>query len=163
MEEDNNKILDLDLVGKPPVGRRRELLPTWIKVFTWIFMISGALAPFGLVFGLLGYRFQLGLYGFQTHEPLSLIGLVLTAVILFKGITAFALWTEKDWAISAGYADAIIGIAICIFAMLVYPFFGESSSFHFSFRLELLLLVPYLIKLGKIREEWKRAGESLPA
>lgn len=160
MVDGKDEILDLDLIGKPVAKRRRELLPWWIKVFSWIFMIMGGLTPFGLVFGFLGYTFQIALYGMETHEPLSLTGIVLTVVFFFKGITALALWTEKDWAISAGYVDAILGIALCIFMMLIYPFLFGSPSFRFNFQLDLILLIPYLVKLVKIREEWKRAEES---
>ncbi len=52
-----------------------------------------------------------------------------------------------------GQIDAILGIVICIFSMSL-PFIVNRPGFGFSIRLELLLLIPFLIKLGKIKNEW---------
>ena len=58
-----NEILDSNL-GEKPTIRRRKLLPWWIKIFLWLFLITGAISPIGLIFGVLGNNFQLALYGF---------------------------------------------------------------------------------------------------
>ena len=132
--------------------KRRELLPRWIKVFCWIFMFTGAVAVFCLIIGLLGYPASLAMYGFETNAPLSLIGLLIIAVDIFKGITAIALWFEKDYAITLGKLDAIVGIGLCVMSM-VLPLFIE--NFHSSvIRLELVFLIPYLIKLNKMEAQW---------
>lgn len=136
--------------------RRRELLPWWIKTFTWLFLIFGTLAPICLIFGLFGFQLHMALYGLETYEPTSYLGFLLSGMFIFKGITAFGLWTEKDWAIFLGYVDALFGIGICLFVMLIYPFVSSNSGFHFSFRLELLLLIPFLYRLEKIKKDWNR-------
>lgn len=150
--ENQTDLLQPEITSK--FKRRRELLPWWIKVFTWIFLIFGAIVPLTIIFAIVGYTFQISLYGLETNEPLSLTGLLLIILFLFKGIVAYGLWTEKDWVINLGIIDAIAGIAICVFMMLLYPFFDVSPGFTFSFRLELLLLIPYLIKLKKINNDW---------
>lgn len=149
---DEPEILDSNLASEK-VTTRRQLLPWWIKVFVWIFMIFGVLVPLGLISGILGFPLQLALYGLETTEPLSMTGLVVTGLFLFKGIVAFALWMEKEWAVTAGQADAIIGIAVCIFVMLFYPFIN-GHVFKLNIRLELILLIPYLIKLNRIKSVW---------
>ena len=146
----SDEILDSNFGGQTFV-RRRSLLPVWIKIFTWIFLIFGVAAPFALMFGLLGIHFQLSLYGLETNDPISLIGLFLIGIFLYKGITAFGLWMEKSWAIIAGQIDAVLGIVVCIFVMFINPFL---NSFKINIRLELLLLIPFLIKLGKIKKDW---------
>lgn len=136
--------------------RRRTLLPVWMKVFIWIFMITGAIAPICLLAGISDGRVQLALYGFETTDPLSTSGLVISLLFLYKGIVAYSLWTEKDWAINFGIVDAFVGIAICIYVMTIAPFVNNQSGFVFNFRLELVALIPYLIKLRKIKSVWRR-------
>ena len=133
--------------------RRKDLLPWWIKIFIWIFLIFGAIAPLGLILGILGYKFEISLYGLETNEPISIIGISMILLFLFKGFTAYSLLQEKDWAILIGIADAVVGIALCSFSM-IYPFIVAGAEAKLTFRLELLLLIPYLIKLINIKPEW---------
>lgn len=140
--------------GKTNVpGRRRDLLPLWIKVFTWIFMITGGLSVIIIPIGLWGMQAKMALYGLSTTEPLSITGLILSAVFFIKGVTALALWSEKDWAIKAGIFDTILGIIICVYMMVVSPFLSE--GFSIKLRLELALLIPFLLKLRKIKDGWE--------
>ncbi len=136
--------------------RRKDLLPWWIKVFIWIFLIFGAIAPLGFLLGILGYKFEISLYGFETNEPVSIIGTSMILIFLFKGFTAYSLLKEKNWAIILGIMDAIIGIALCSFAML-YPLFYPEAGVSLTFRLELVLLIPYLLKLLKIKPDWEKS------
>lgn len=132
---------------------RRQLLPWWIKIFCWIFMIFGLLAIGCLVSALFGLTPVLAFYGFETNDPLSFTGLLIIAVAAFKAVTAFSLWFEKDYAITLGKIDALVGILLCLVSMAVLPFFIE--GFHMTIRLELALLIPYFIKLSKIQANWK--------
>ncbi|WP_338375261.1 hypothetical protein [uncultured Flavobacterium sp.] len=133
--------------------RRRKLLPWWIKIFCWIFMLFGLLSLVCLILGFTNIKPALAFYGFETNEPFSLNGLIVISVGLLKGITAFALWFEKDFGIKIGKIDAIIGIALCIISMVVLPFIQD--GFNVTIRLELALLIPFLIKLNKIQKEWE--------
>ncbi len=155
MENDQTDILDSGIVEHQV--RRRKLLPWWIKVFTWIFLVMGAMVPVVFVLGLTGQPIQLAFYGFETLDAASIIGIGLMLVFLLKGITAFGLWTEKDWAIQLGVFDAIIGIAVCIFSMFINPIIDADPGFNITFRLELVVLIPYLFKLRKIKPEWDKA------
>src|SRR5687767_15122092 len=115
MEQQEQLVLETLL--KETFVNRRKLLPVWIKVFVWIFMITGALVPFSFAFSLVGINFKIALYGLESNNPLNTIGLIGSGLFLLKGIAAFALWMEKDWAISLAIADAIIGIVVCVFVM----------------------------------------------
>jgi len=131
---------------------RRQLLPWWMKFFCWLFMILGVAAIGCLLAGLFGIPESLALYGFETNQPFSLTGVIILIIAIFKGITAFSLWFEKDHAIILGTIDAITGIVLCVIFMVVLPYTIE--NFHATIRLELILLIPYLIKLKKIQPEW---------
>jgi|SRR5664279_1273731 len=157
MESDlQNKEEDLltDIVQQLTAVKRKKLLPWWIKVFMWIFLVFGIFAPVGIIFALLGYGFQLGLYGLDTNQPLSIIGISVILLFLIKGVTSYGLLKETDWAIAIGIIDAIIGMAICV-AMMLIPFLVPGSNLKFSFRLELLFLIPYLVRLLKIKSAWE--------
>lgn len=149
-----SQILDEDLSQNRE--RRRKLLPIWIKVFLWIFLVSGVIAPLGLILGFMGIYFNMGLYGLETTDPLSVTGLVITLMFTLKGAVSFGLWTEKDWAINLAIIDAILGILACAFVMFALPYMA--SGFQSPWRLELLLLIPYLVKMQKIRNEWENRG-----
>lgn len=136
--------------------RRRKLLPWWIKIFVWIFLLTTFAIPVGIIFGILGYPFQISLYGLQTNEPLSFIGIGLMSLFLLKGITSYGLWMEKTWVIAMGIVDGFIGILICLFIMFLYPIFEQKNASSISFRLELLVLIPYLYWLFTIKKAWMK-------
>jgi len=130
--------------------RRRDLLPKWIKVFLWIFLIMSLMVPISIVMGFLDKLISLSLYGFNTFYPLSIAGIFILSLMAFKGITAYSLWTEKDIAVDLAIIDAILGIAICIIAMIVLPFL-DATSIKFEIRLELIALIPYFMHMRKIK------------
>jgi hypothetical protein len=150
--QDNQPDLLTDELIKENVIPRKKLLPLWIKIFAWIFLVIGAFVPVVLVLGLLGNNVQLALYGLETVEPFSSIGLIISTLFIIKAFTAFGLLTGKDWAIKIGLADAIAGIVLCTLLML-YPI--VNSNVAFMLRLELVALIPYLFKLLKIKAPWE--------
>lgn len=151
MQENQIDLLTDELIQINGIPRKK-LLPLWIKIFTWIFLIFGAFVPIIIILGIMGYRAQLALYGLETNEPFSFIGITITLLFIIKGITAFGLLKEKVWAIKIGIADAIIGITICTLIML-YPFINSEAKF--SLRIELIALIPYLLLFWKIKTEWE--------
>ncbi|CAN5375510.1 hypothetical protein BH11BAC3_BH11BAC3_39960 [soil metagenome] len=151
MEENQADLLTDELIRTNAIPRKK-LLPVWIKIFTWIFLIISVFVPIVLILGIMGYNAQLALYGLDTNEAFSLTGIIITALFIIKGITAFGLLQEKGWAIKIGIADAIIGITICTLVML-YPIINSEAKF--SLRLELVALIPYLLKFLKIKTKWE--------
>lgn len=136
-------------------GSRKGLIPVWIKIFSWIFLVIGTLAFTAPVAGLMGYNFATSLYGLESNEPLSVMGLCLTVLFVFKGIVSVGILKQTDWAIKAGLADAITGIVICC-GVTLYTFISPDASWGGSIRLELIALIPYLLKLKKIKPDWER-------
>jgi hypothetical protein len=149
----NENLLD-DLSAEiQNTARRRSLIPVWIKIFIWIFMVIGVIAILGFILGISGFTFVVSLYGYETQRALSPLGAFLTFLFLYKGFVSYSLWFEKDWAITAGLVDAIIGIIICIMSMMGISLISVYRS-PFTFRLEIIFLIPYLIKLTKLKGRW---------
>jgi len=149
----NNEILDDQLQNS--LGRRRALLPVWIKVFVWIFLILGAIVPFVFLLGVFGGTAELSLYGLETNQPFSLVGIVITLLFLIKGVVAFGLWTEKTWAVKLAILDGFIGIILCAYLMFIQPFLLADGGMDIDLRLELIPLVFYILKMKEIRSEWE--------
>jgi hypothetical protein len=79
------------IILNTPNTERRKLLPIWIKIFTWIFMLFGAIVPIALVWGFIGNSFQLSIYGLETQYPLSVTGLAILSLFTFKAIVAYGV------------------------------------------------------------------------
>lgn len=137
--------------------RRRQLLPWWIKGFSLLFMFSGTAAIVCLILGVFGNKVSLSMYGFDANDSFSVNGLIVISVFILKGIAAWSLWFEKDYAIFLGETDAVLGIILCLVSMFVLPYLQPDVKG--SIRIELLLLFPYLIKLIKIKDQWLIAVE----
>jgi len=140
-----------DEFDKAPVIRRK-LLPWWIKTFCWFFMILTVCAVGALIMNIFIPTVNISIYGFSSNTAFSGTGMFIIAIMLLKGFTAYSLWFEKPNAISIGKIDAICGVVICIASMFVLPFMNNNS--HFMFRLEILLIIPYYMRLNKIEYEW---------
>jgi hypothetical protein len=133
---------------------RKKLVQPWIRVFAWIFMITGILSIPILIGSIFGLSNSLALYGLESNDGLSVIGISLTLIYLFKGIAAYGILKRTNWAITIAIIDAILGIIICMAIMLYSAIYLINN---FNFRLELVLLIPYLIALIKINKSWAEA------
>lgn len=151
MQDQNETSILEDL--RVPI-KRRTLLPWWMKFFCWFFMFLGAVVICCIIARSFGVYSLMDLYGLQTNDPFSLVGLILSTTALFKAFTAWALWFEKDDAIKLGIVDAAIGIVLTLTVMLVLPY--TIHGFPTNYRGEIILLIPYLIRLDKIKKPWER-------
>lgn len=157
MNEEQNEPQSILEEFSQPALRRRQLLPWWIKGFSFLFMFTGVIAVFCLVLGVFGKEVSLSMYGFEAYDSFSVNGLIVISVFILKGVAAWSLWFEKDYAIFLGETDAVLGIALCLVSMFVLPYL--QPDFRGSIRIELILLFPYLIKLIKIKDQWRAAVE----
>ncbi len=150
MQDQNEQSILEDL---PIPVKRRTLLPWWIRGFCLLFMVSGVVQVIAFVLSFFVGDFTESVYGLEGDKNLSVMNLFLGSIFIYKGVTAWALWFEKDYAITLGLIDALIGIVICLVVMLVLPFI--TTGYPFMVRLELVLLIPYFIKLTKIKKPWE--------
>ena len=128
---------------------RWNLLPSWIKFFTWIFLI---LSIIGIILSFIfflqyGY-FESNIYGLEKIKVKNISELALIINFL-NFLVAYGYISQKDWAIKAGITNAIIGILICIFVIVV-----TAMSGHLNFRFEIIILLFYYSKLKDIKEQW---------
>lgn len=151
MEERPTAFAEFDTSNS--LTRRRNLLPMWIKIFLWLFLIGGAIAAIQLMAGPFITRTTLSLYGIDATHPYSGTGLLICSLFIYKGIVAYGLWFEQKWAPQAAIIDAIVGIAICLIMMVIIPFTVPHISF--TLRLEIIPLYYYLVKMQKIRKTWE--------
>ena len=154
MEVLGEGILDIG-IDKEEKVRRRKLLPWWVIGFSWVFMLIGVAVIISLPFAAFGISFDLSFYGIETTEPLSLTGLLVISLFILKAFTAYSLWFEKDWAISVGYLDGVIGLLICAFIMWVMPFLTE--GFENEFKIEVIFLLGFLYILKKRQLQWENS------
>ena len=115
-------------------------------------MLVGVIGVISLPFAAFGMTFNLSFYGIETNEPLSFTGLLVISLFIIKGFTAYSLWFEKDWAITLGYIDAVIGMVICLIVMWVAPYFME--GFESEFKVELIFLLAFVFLLKKKQSQW---------
>lgn len=133
-------------------NQRRKLLPIWIKVFIWIFFLFGGIGILLLLFAPFSDNIDLSIYGISTTNPKSIAGISIILLFILKGVVSYGLWFEKKWGINIAQIDAVLGIIICTAAMFYSAFYNH----NLSLRLELLLLIPYLIKMIKIKAIWEK-------
>ncbi|MGA4606301.1 hypothetical protein [Pseudoalteromonas maricaloris] len=124
---------------------RKALVPTWIKVFGWIFIVMGALVPFFYLTSLFfGFSASYMMFGLEYEGPaFALMPLSISTIILINGICAYGLLFGKEWGLNACLVFGYIGLFITIATM----FIGSGLVI----RLEPIIQIPYLIKLHKIK------------
>jgi hypothetical protein len=147
-----------------PAKRRRDLIPVWMKPFIFLFMLFGITSLYGIWRNIIGNDSETSIYGLEAFTIFSAMGIFLKSIMFFKAITAFGLWMEKDWAIKFGIIDAVFGLIVCIMVMVVLPFVEIVEGVNrVNFRFEVLLLIPYLIQLIRMRKAWDDPEASVPA
>jgi len=127
-----------DFEKKANFTRRRNLLPVWIKIFVWFFMIGGTISALLLGIGPFVREFKTSIYGIEATHTYTFYGLLTSCLLIYKGIVAYGLWFEQKWAPQAAIVDAIVGIAVCTI-MMITPFISPDTN-SFTLRLELIPL-----------------------
>ena len=129
---------------------RWDLLPQWIKFFSWVFLVYSVVA---IIIGFQSFiqdgYFQSQIYGLETTQITNINELALIINIL-NLLVAYGYIFQKDWAIRVGITNAIFAILICIFVMLTTAFYSHDANLRF----EIFVLAFYLLKLKAIKEKW---------
>jgi hypothetical protein len=134
---------------------RKQMIPMWIKVFGWLFIVFGGLvAIIGLFSAITGTEGSYSLYGIEHEGPVySPISLLIVALFVAHAVCAFGLLFAQPWGPKSCLFLGYISVAICLYTMLM----GEGVEI----RLELIVLIPYLIKLHKIKATWFGESDSM--
>ncbi|HEX9699848.1 MAG TPA: hypothetical protein VGD06_10350 [Acidobacteriota bacterium] len=128
---------------------RRALLPLWIKLFSWMFLVFGGLALVGLVLGWAVEReSEFALFGLEaTERPYDAIPLLVALLLVAHGVAAYGLLSARSWGVIAGLIVASSGVSVCLVTM--------AQQGGMPFRGELILEVPFVWKLLRLRREWE--------
>jgi hypothetical protein len=144
-QQPNNNFYSKKQKAKAPWN----LLPSWIKFFTWMFLFFSVLEiVFGFRSFILDGNFDCDIYGLQATKIRN-IGELALIIHILNFLVAYGLFFQKTWAVKAGITNAIIGILICIFVIITSIFLNRVN-----FRFEIIILLFYYSKLQDIKEDW---------
>ncbi len=133
---------------------RLKLIPVWIKIFCWIFLIFGAMTPIILVAPLVyNEPMDLEVLGFKANSPYETDGVIIVVFFILCGITSYGLLWAKNWGPQVGFIVGLIGLIIVI----VNAFFNSFDTTP----LELLLQIPFINKMHKIKDPWRKVEEEI--
>ncbi len=141
-------------LGNDKPQTRRSLIPLWIKIFGWLFIVMGTLVPFIYIGSLIfGYTSSYTIFGLEYEgNATAFMPLIISIVMFINGLCAFGLLFGKDWGLSACIVFGYVGVALCLGTMLFEVFFHSNGNL--VIRLELIFQIPYLIKLHKLKAHW---------
>jgi hypothetical protein len=145
-------------------NRRKKLIPKWIKFFGWLFLLMGAAVVVLPVFWAFNPQpIKIMLFGLEHYgSPFDLKALLISSILMLNAVAAYGLLFAKDWGIKVSTSAGWISFGVCGFTM-AYALFAEN---YLSIRLELIALIPYLMKLREIAPQWillpGKSDEPLP-
>jgi hypothetical protein len=137
------------------VQPRRMLLPLWVKIFIWIFIVLGAITPIGYILGSMGANFHFSIFGLDSNEPFSIQGMILFCLFVYNGIVAYMLWTEKKLAVAMALVAAYLNGLVCVGTMAM-----ALTNGNINLRLELIPIFFFIKKLRSIRDIWQTGVSS---
>ncbi|MEZ4804284.1 MAG: hypothetical protein R2852_02020 [Bacteroidia bacterium] len=132
-----NEIIDSEEVGES-LARRRHLLPIWVRIFIWIFLVFGVFTLPILLIASAGNGVYLSAFGLSTTDAFSLTGLIILSIYFANGVVAFMMWFEKKKAIHVAQIVAVILFLFSAYMM----FFSHAGTIGFTIRFELILVNP---------------------
>lgn len=127
---------------------RRLLLPTWIRFFSWLFLLLLAV-PVVVLVGVfvMPDSFEAGVFGLSyVGSPLAPPALAIEAFLFFMGVAAYGLIRGRSWGLHAGLMAGVVGLGVAVFTMV-------ASGFT-TIQFEPLLQVPFIIALWRRRKAW---------
>lgn len=130
------------------ISRRKALIPNWMKVIGWLFIVLGTVTPLFHVYvmltGGIGTYMMFG-WSYQ-GPPLAWMAMFISALIVINACCAYGLLFAKDWGLTACIVFGYVGLILAIMSM----FFAEGVKIA----LEPLVQIPYLIRLHQIKAQW---------
>jgi len=131
------------------MNERRKLLPKWIRLFCWIFIIFLG-APIILVVGLFVGDMHYSLFGVSYYGPaLCPLPIVMMLVLMIHGVAAYGLLWGRRWAVDIGILCGVIGAMFSLAGMVTAHTRGQ-MHFEFSIIAQVLLVLILL----DVRRKW---------
>lgn len=146
MENESSSIFENDFFAATAI-RRRELMSTWLKIYIWGYIALSALILFGNMFRVLVFD------GTFSVNLLSVVGIVMFPAI--RIISCLFIWMERKEAILLALVVTGISLsaqcATIIYLRSLMPSFSGLASSTGAILLEL----PFLVMLVKIKKDWE--------
>lgn len=131
---------------------RKKLLPLWIKIFGWLFIVMAAAVPFLYVSSIVfdfSATYSMFSLEYEGHA-LAPMPLLISILILINGVCAYGLLLGKDWGLTACIIYGYVGLVLTLGSLVV----GLFSGTGITIRLEPIIQIPYLMKLHKLKALW---------
>ena len=131
-----------------PLRYRRELLPWWVRGFSWMFIVMGALAVPGFVSLFFAPNFESSLFDLDQSVP---NGKFISAVLfLISGFTGLWLWLEKKDAVTIAIICGFINLIASSISMVLLIINGDGNL-----PLELFICILFISKMFQIKNNWE--------
>lgn len=131
---------------------RRDLLPFWVKDILWMIIVTSFVSTFFNGILILAFQDRLG------HKTLatSFLDILPTIAVFVSGISAYFLWMGKTWAF-----DLFVLVTLCEICYIIFDTVNQSSLAHALIHMELFFLIPLIIRLIMVRNNWIGILESV--
>lgn len=154
MTNDTSSIFDKDFPEDAGV-RRWQLIPLALKIYAWAYLVLSVVSTLSSYFF---YRKYPGAYNWKELNAATLFSIA--SVIFFplmRFIPNLLILLEKKYAIILALAATTISIiAWCYTAYITVSYGGMSLVVMATNIFWLVLEIPYLVMLIKVREEWEK-------
>jgi CHASE2 domain-containing sensor protein len=154
MQNDQASIFDQQFLTETRI-RRRQLMPLAMKIYVWFYLVVSA---FFLVGAALFYPTVIKDGGFSPDNPMAIL-IALLAASLILVIFLSSLFILLEWKRSILFALIAMGLTICLFSSsFVVSIYRSEQKFDAGFAKQagwILLMVPYLVMLLKIKRDWE--------
>ena len=138
---------------------RRELLPLWMKIVSYLFVFGAVALTAAFLLSQVEENWSSVLDAVRGWRDMLILLLLVNCCLI--GVTAWSLLREKRWA--ADFGPVNIGISVLVVAYAVveimwsrlkHPVYGLNFEDLIVFAI-FILLCTYLYRLLAIRKEWK--------
>jgi len=152
MTNETNSIFDKDFLQEAAV-RRRDLMPLALKIYVWCFL---GVSIFTIGRGAYSEFTTYAVGDISSLSPMDVFNLIFTLLMpLIRFLPNLFLLMEKKWAV----LTALIGTGIsmllwCYNTFTIYSLTG-STMFIVINTFWLLIEVPYVVMLFKIKNAWE--------
>lgn len=125
---------------------RRQLLPAWLRLLAWLFLLLGLLAPLAYGLALIfdvhaSYEYLALSYQGSPMHPLPLAICLLATL---TGLAAYGLLGGKRWGVDACLLMGYLSLGVVLARIIQAP----------MLRLEPVILLPYLWRLHRLKTQW---------
>lgn len=153
MQKEQPSIFDEDFLQETSI-RRRRLMPLALKIYVWYFMVTSALSLISTVYF---YFLSASPFQFELSNALSLLTFI--SSLFFVALTFLSnlfILLEKKWAILFALIVTALSIISRSYASYKILNYTEPSISNITTGVGWLLIrIPYLIILLKIKRDWE--------